>query len=164
MDSRGPLGPCFSGWHRTAQESALRVHSHAVTYGQSFTWLNPGHSELVSPASKPLCHWASPSLSRPVSKLTRLLYILLSTCYIAGACVGMWDTAVDEKQPCPVQRCSKRRQCSGTWGICMMFSEVGKSQGQAVRSKRGLGGEDRAYTVGLDGVPFNLPHWFRVSR
>lgn len=60
--------------------------------------------------------------------------------------MGMWDTAVDEKQPCPVQRCSKRKQCTGTWGICMMFSEVGKSQGQAVRSKRGMGGEDSIYS------------------
>lgn len=133
-------------------------------YGQSFTWLNPGHTPASRGQPNRPCHWASPSLPHPVSKLTRPLYILLSTCYIAGACVGMWDTAVDEKQPCPLQRCSKRKQCTGTWGICMMFSEVGKSQGRAVRSKRGLGGEDRAYTVGLDGVPLNLPHWFGVNR
>lgn len=40
----------------------------------------------------------------------------------------------------------------------------GKARAEAVRSKRGLGGEDRAYTVGLDGVPLNLSHWFGISR
>lgn len=63
--------------------------------------------------------------------------------------MGIWNTAVDENSRAPFRDVPKGDSVQERGAFAWCYQKWAKARAEAVRSKRGLDGEDKAYTVGL---------------